>query len=52
MWACDAAVPVPFQAALAHWPPQELHQLATLLHRRVDDYLAYSAAEEPRPPTH
>src|SRR6266566_7044659 len=35
------------QAALAHWPPQELHQLATLLHRMVDDFLAYSAAEEP-----
>ena len=38
------------QAALAHWPPQELHQLATLLHRMVDDFLAYSAAEEPGPP--
>jgi DNA-binding MarR family transcriptional regulator len=25
------------QAALAHWPPQELHQLATLLHRMLDD---------------
>lgn len=35
------------QAALAHWPPQERHQLATLLHRMVDDFLAYSAAEEP-----
>ena len=35
------------QAALAHWPPQELHQLTTLLHRMVDDFLAYSAAEEP-----
>ncbi len=34
------------QAALAHWPPQELHQLATLLHRMVDDFLAYSAEEE------
>ncbi len=38
------------QAALAHWPPQELHQLATLLHRMVDDFLAYSAAEEPEQP--
>ena len=38
------------QAALAHWPPQELHQLATLLHRMVDDFLAYAAAEEPSPP--
>jgi len=38
------------QAALAHWPPQERHQLATLLHRMVDDFLAYAAAEEPGPP--
>ena len=38
------------QAALAHWPPGELHQLATLLHRMVDDFLAYSAAEEPAQP--
>jgi DNA-binding MarR family transcriptional regulator len=38
------------QAALAHWPPQEQHQLATLLHRMVDDFLAYSAAEEPGQP--
>jgi DNA-binding MarR family transcriptional regulator len=34
------------QSALAHWPPQELHQLATLLHRMVDDFLAYTAEEE------
>jgi DNA-binding MarR family transcriptional regulator len=38
------------QAALAHWPPQERHQLATLLHRMVDDFLTYSAAEEPGQP--
>ncbi len=38
------------QAALAHWPPQERHQLATLLHRMVDDFLAYAAAEEPVQP--
>jgi DNA-binding MarR family transcriptional regulator len=38
------------QAALAHWSPQELHQLATLLHRMVDDFLAYAAAEEPEQP--
>jgi DNA-binding MarR family transcriptional regulator len=38
------------QAALADWPPQELHQLATLLHRMVDDFLAYSAAQEPGQP--
>ena len=36
------------QAALAHWPPQDRHQLATLLHRMVDDFLAYAAAEEER----
>jgi DNA-binding transcriptional ArsR family regulator len=34
------------QAALAHWPPEERHQLATLLHRMVDDFLAYAAEEE------
>ena len=38
------------QAALAYWPPHELHQLATLLHCMVDDFLAYSAAEEPAQP--
>ena len=38
------------QAALAYWPPQERHQLATLLHRMVDDFLAYAAAEEPVQP--
>jgi DNA-binding MarR family transcriptional regulator len=38
------------QTALAHWPPQERHQLATLLHRMVDDFLAYAAAEEPGQP--
>jgi DNA-binding MarR family transcriptional regulator len=37
------------QAALAHWPPEELHQLATLLHRMVDDFLAYSAEEPGQP---
>ena len=35
------------EAALAHWPPHELRQLATLLHRMVDDFLAYSAADQP-----
>ena len=34
------------QAALAHWPSQERHQLATLLHRMVDDFLAYAAEED------
>src|SRR5438132_10389986 len=38
------------QAALAHWPPQEMHQFATLLHRMVDDFLAYAAAQEPGQP--
>jgi DNA-binding MarR family transcriptional regulator len=38
------------QAALAHWPSQERHQLATLLHRMVDDFLAYAAAEEREQP--
>jgi len=38
------------QAALAHWPPQELHQLATLLHRMVDDFLAYAAEEDREQP--
>jgi DNA-binding MarR family transcriptional regulator len=38
------------QAALAHWPPQERHQLATLLHRMVDDFLAYAAAEDREQP--
>ena len=35
------------QAALAHWTPQERHQLAKLPpHRMVDDFLAYAAEEE------
>src|SRR5207244_5304602 len=37
-------------AALAPRPPHELRQLATLLHRMVDDFLAYSAADEPGQP--
>ncbi len=31
------------QAALAAWSPQDLHTLATLFHRMVDDFLAHSA---------
>jgi hypothetical protein len=27
-----------------------MHQLATLLHRMVDDFLAYSAADQPGQP--
>jgi DNA-binding MarR family transcriptional regulator len=38
------------QTALAHWSPQELHQFATLLHRMVDDFLAYAAEEEREQP--
>jgi hypothetical protein len=38
------------QAALAHWPPRERHQLAILLHRMVDDLLAYAAEEEREQP--
>lgn len=28
------------QMALADWTPEELHQLATLFHRMVDDFVA------------
>ncbi|WP_328869043.1 MarR family transcriptional regulator [Streptomyces sp. NBC_00287] len=35
------------QLALADWKPEELRQLATLFHRMVDDFLAYSIDEEP-----
>jgi DNA-binding MarR family transcriptional regulator len=38
------------QAALAHWSPQERHQLATLLHRMVDDFLAYAPGEDREQP--
>ncbi|WP_374103124.1 MarR family winged helix-turn-helix transcriptional regulator [Streptomyces sp. B93] len=34
------------QLALAEWTPGELRQLATLFHRMVDDFVAYSADEE------
>jgi DNA-binding MarR family transcriptional regulator len=34
------------QAALAHWSPQDLHQLTTLFQRMVDDLLAYAAEHE------
>ena len=34
------------QAALAHWSPDELHQLTTLFHRMVDDFLAYATEHE------
>ncbi|MGW0140850.1 MarR family winged helix-turn-helix transcriptional regulator [Streptomyces calvus] len=40
------------QAALAHWSPEDLRQLATLFHRMVDDFLAHATDEEPdRAPT-
>ncbi|MDT9695196.1 MarR family transcriptional regulator [Streptomyces sp. P17] len=35
------------QLALADWKPEELRHLATLFHRMVDDFLAYSVDEEP-----
>jgi hypothetical protein len=34
------------QEALADWTPQELHELARLFHRMVDDFVAYAAHEE------
>jgi len=34
------------RAALARWSPQDLHQLATLLHRMSDDLLASPPAGE------
>ena len=32
------------QAALTSWTPEDVHQLATLFHRMVDDFLAYADA--------
>jgi DNA-binding MarR family transcriptional regulator len=34
------------QAALAHWAPEDLHQLTTLFHRMVDDFITYAAEHE------
>jgi DNA-binding MarR family transcriptional regulator len=34
------------QMALAHWSPQELHELATLFQRMVGDLLAHAAEDE------
>jgi DNA-binding MarR family transcriptional regulator len=34
------------QSALAHWTPDELHQLATLFGRMAFDFLAYEAEQE------
>ena len=34
------------QIALADWSPDELHQLATLFHRMVGDFLTHSGEEE------
>ncbi|MBT3167178.1 MarR family transcriptional regulator [Streptomyces sp. Vc74B-19] len=39
------------QAALAHWSPDDLRQLATLFHRMVDDFLAHAADEDTEPTT-
>ena len=36
--------------ALAHWSPDELHQLTTLFHRLVDDFLAYATEYESSQP--
>ena len=33
------------QAALVSWAPEDVHQLATLFHRMVDDFLAYADEE-------
>jgi DNA-binding MarR family transcriptional regulator len=33
--------------ALAHWRPADLHQLATLLYRMLDDFVAHSGADTP-----
>jgi hypothetical protein len=38
------------QAAPAHWPSEDLHQLTTLFHRMVDDFLAYATEHEPGQP--
>ncbi len=37
------------QAALGHWSPDDLRQLATLFHRMVDDFLAHAADEDAEP---
>ncbi|WP_225094921.1 MarR family winged helix-turn-helix transcriptional regulator [Streptomyces sp. CoH27] len=34
------------QLALAGWRPEELRQMATLFHRMVDDFLAYTIEED------
>jgi DNA-binding MarR family transcriptional regulator len=34
------------QMALAHWPPQELHELATLFQRMVGDLLTHAAEDD------
>ncbi|MFZ4151860.1 MarR family winged helix-turn-helix transcriptional regulator [Streptomyces pseudogriseolus] len=38
------------QAALAGWSPQDLHTLATLFHRMVDDFLAHAAGMDAQSP--
>ncbi|MEU5323843.1 MarR family transcriptional regulator [Streptomyces sp. NPDC021056] len=37
------------QLALSEWAPEELGQLATLFHRMVDDFLAYSVDDDTEP---
>jgi hypothetical protein len=34
------------QLALADWRPEDLRQMATLFHRMVDDFLAYTTDED------
>nr|WP_286199596.1 hypothetical protein [Actinospica acidiphila] len=38
------------QAALAHWDPDDLRQLAGLFHRMVDDFLAHAEAMDAESP--
>ncbi|MEV8066560.1 MarR family transcriptional regulator [Streptomyces sp. NPDC085995] len=37
------------EAALSGWSAGELHQLATLFHRMVDDFVAYAKDVDPEP---
>ncbi len=39
------------EAALSGWSAEELHQLATLFHRMVDDFLAYAKDMDAEPDT-
>jgi DNA-binding MarR family transcriptional regulator len=39
------------EVALAHWSPEDLHQLATLFHRLVDDFVTNAEAAVDAGPT-